>query len=143
MKQFLIGVFSLLILTGVAQAEIPRPSEVADCANPEGYEYVCYDEDECLEYMKGYGGIVSNRFYMQKNKGWYPGVKVMTVPINLFNDAEGLYFIGKIAAELVGGKIYMKMWLNICDLEFNVVHEAYTEGFKGQKPRRSKVWQTK
>ncbi len=141
MKQFLIGVFSLLILTGVAHAEIPRPSDIADCAQPEAYEYVCYDEAECRKYMNGYGAVAANRIYAQKHKGWYPGVKVHTVHINLYNEVEGLYLVGLIEAESRDGKVYLKMWLIICDLEYNVTHEAYTEGFKGTgKVRRSKVW---
>lgn len=151
MKRFFMILVSLLILGGaggVANAQldldnVPRSSDVADCSQPEGYEYVCYNEAECMKHMKGFGGVVANRFFMQKNKGWYPGITVQVLHINLYNEPEGQYLVGLIKAEIRNAKLYMKMWLNICDLEYNVLHEAYTEGFRGERPKGVKVWNKK
>lgn len=130
----------LLILASCATIQAQRPSDVVSCAEPEGYEYVCRSDSECMDYMKGYGGVVRNRFRAQEHSGWYPDVTVHVVPIHLFVDHRSIYFIGRIEAEKIDGKIYQKVWMMLCDLEENVLEESYTEGFQGEDLKSVTVW---
>lgn len=139
MKRLLITVVSLFTFVGCAHAEYKRPSSFLSCTQPEGYEYVCYNEKQCLDYLKAYGGMVRYKFEEQKN-GWWKDYKVMKVYINLFLDHINTYMIGLIEGEKRDGKIWQKMWLMTCDLEYNIMQESYSEGWLGYQPKEVQKW---
>jgi len=92
-------------------------------------EYVCYSDEECGKYFRGFGAVVVERIHMQRYHGWYPGVKTHIVNINVFQDHTGWYFLGRIEAERAGDeKIQMKMLLNIYDMDCNLLHEGSRQG---------------
>lgn len=105
-----------------------------DCESPDGMEYVCYSDEECDNYFRGYGAVVVERIYMQRYHGWYPGIDTHVVNINVFSDHNSWTCVGKIEAKPVGeNEIYMEMWLNTYDMDCNLLHKGYRAGQLTQK----------
>ena len=110
-----------------------------NCKEPSGREYVCYSDEECGKYFRGFGAVVVERIHMQRYHGWYPNVKTHIVDINVFQDHTGWYFLGRIEAERAGDeKIQMKMLLNIYDMDCNLLHEGSRQGQLTQKKEYKK-----
>lgn len=143
----------LSLTVGCATAVVaPAPGiEVAsqdnqqfDCKQPKGTEYVCYSEEECNEYFRGYGSVIVERIYTQRYHDWYPESPVHIVHINVFDDSSNMYYIGMIWAKRAGDeKIHMKMWLNIYDMDCNLLHKGFREGQLTQKkpPKKEKKYE--
>ncbi len=122
-KTFLLGI---LLVTVLSCATIQF-----NCKVPEGIEYTCYSDEECSEYIKGYSSIVTQRFHMQDQHGWYPEEKVQTVYINLWADHLNMQLLGKIEAERREDKrIYVRVWTESYDIECNLLDKGYDEGYR-------------
>lgn len=129
-----IGALSLLgivyLLSGCASlATRPEPHEILSCSTPEGYEYYCYNDAQCREYLKGYAAVVRERFYAQKH-GFFvqDNDPVQVVHINLFFNHLSFSVVGRIEAELNPNQtVHIKVWTIACDLEQNIVEEGYDE----------------
>lgn len=117
-----------LFLFGCATLSQP-PKTQFDCNFPEGREYTCYTDKECSEYFSGYNAVVLNRFDSQKY-GWWKDVDVHVVYINLWADHKDFLFLGRLEAERVtDGRIWMRMWLEVYNLECELLHQSYREDF--------------
>jgi hypothetical protein len=117
---------------------------ISNCKEPLGTEYVCYSEEECNEYFRGYGAVVVERIHMQRYHGWYPDVDTHIVRINVFSEDTGWYWIGKIEARRAGDeKIHMKMWLDTYDMDCNLLHSGFREGQLTQRkpPEKEKSYE--
>ncbi len=105
-----------------------------DCEFPEGRDYECYNEEECEEYMRGYGAVMLHRFIMKKKRGWYKNVDVQVMPIHLWMDHNSALLLGKIEGEVhPNGKLFMKIWTETYDLECKLLDSGYAEGYAGEK----------
>lgn len=121
----LIWVLFAMLATSYA-AEL-KPSEILDCKHPQGYEYICYSDDECKEYLSGYSGVLSEKIYTEKDP--HP-----IVWMNLYYEHTGLLLLGKIEGEIRNGKWYLKMWQAIYnDQTCTLIHEQYHEGYREKK----------
>ncbi len=124
MKQIILF-FLVLLLSSC----IPKPTQQQqfNCENPEGIEYICYSDKECLEYFRGYSAVVEHRFHIPQ---WYPE-KTQTVHINIFVDHLSVYLIGKITATRQSdNRIYQVVQTETYDLECNLLEEGYKEGYR-------------
>ena len=120
----LSGLFVMYFAFTAAAA--PRASEIVDCNNPQGYEYICYNDAECSEYLSGYSAVFTMKVEQHHEK--HP-----VIWMNLYYDHKDLYLYGKIEGELRNGKWFMKMWTAIYDSECNLLKEDYNEGFRKKK----------
>jgi hypothetical protein len=109
----------------------PQTSETPSnelCENPAGYEYTCYNFDECKQYLNGYAAVVKERFVAQKD-GWFiEDGDTQRVDINLYYEFEGIYMIGYIEATRHGKRVWMDVSTWVCDLELNLVEPPGTLG---------------
>jgi len=122
---------ALLLACASTQVQVETVSvkPKIDCNQPLGREYVCYSEEECGKYFRGYGAVAAHRIHMQKYHDWYKGVVVHVIHINVFDDKNSWYWLGRIEAVPYGeDKIYMKMWLDTYDIDCNKLHGGYKEG---------------
>lgn len=103
-----------------------------DFVDPEGREYYCYSDDECMKYMKGYASVLKHRIYMQENHDWYSGVKTHSVPINLWMDYTSSLFLGKLEITKTSKGLFVEMWSEVYDLNGKLIHTAYKGGY-GEK----------
>ena len=100
-----------------------------DCINPEGRSYDCYTDEECREYWSGYNAVIQHRFDMLKKHGWYDTPQQI-VYINLWADHKELLFLGKIVAQKrMDGRIWMQMWLEVYNLQCELLDKSYKEGY--------------
>jgi len=144
MRKFLIGCAMFLIWlyavsTVPAWGAPPRPAAILNCLAPEGTEYVCYSDEECIEYLKGYSAVFSMKVAKPGDcYGLGQGETHPVVHMNLYYDHKGLTLIGRIEGEKrehpKGGKRwYMQMWTIVCDDNGNILNEEYSEGFRKVK----------
>ena len=131
MKRFLVGISALLLLGCASLPNLntrPEAHNLLSCEHPEGYEYVCYNEAECQNYMEGYWGVVYERFNAQKNGFFLDQGPVQTVYINLFIDYHSYTMLGRIDAEMNEDRtVHAKLWTMACDMENNIIGEWYDE----------------
>jgi hypothetical protein len=100
---------------------------------PEGRSYECYSDKECSGYLNGYPKVLLERFSDRDKWGWYPE-SVQTIHYNLWADHKDLLLLGKIEAERQeDGKVYMKVWTEVYDLECNLLNQGYDEGYRKEK----------
>lgn len=138
LKRILILLSTLMLMGCAAAVNAPKEAFIPqvnpdkpeiNCEQPQGREYVCYSEAECGEYFKSYGSMVAHRIHMQKEHGWYDGVETHIVHINVFDDKNRWYWIGRIEAKQHGeDRIYMKFWLNTYDEDCVMLHSGYRDG---------------
>lgn len=125
---------AIVVPTGETTQSTQVISLAVDCKNPPGQEYICYNEENCDDYFRGYGAVIVERIFMQRYHGWYPGIKTHVIPINVFADHSNTYYLGKFEVTQAGeNKIHMKMWLNIYDMDCSLLHEGFREGQLTQK----------
>lgn len=104
-----------------------------DCKQPEGREYICYDDAECIEYVKGYAGVLKHRVFMQKKYEWYKGVKTHTTHINLWMDHANMLMVGFLSLTPVGKEKTIEMSTEIYDLDCNLIHKGHKKETSGEK----------
>ena len=120
-------IWVLFVLIHTSHAAEPKPSEILNCNDRQGYEYVCYSPDECKEYLGGYSAVLSEKIYTEKDP--HP-----IVWMNLYYEHTGLLLLGKIEGEIRNGKWYLKMWQAIYnDQTCTLIHEQYHEGYREKK----------
>jgi hypothetical protein len=120
-------IFLLLILT----ACVARPQ--FNCEIPEGRSYDCYSDEQCKEFMSGYSCMISHRYEMQDKYGWFPGSH-QEIYVNLWCDHKDMLILGKIETDRKeDGRIYMKMWTEVYDLNCNLLDSGYKEGYRIKK----------
>lgn len=129
MQRLTIGLVALLcVFVGTAFGQEKDPAKVLRCDRPEAYEKVCYNDAECIDYLRGYSAVITMKMY--NYKGWYPDV-VYTFNLNLFEEHRGLYLIVRTDAERQQEEMhYLKQWTIICDLEGNIIHKQFNEGYR-------------
>lgn len=133
MKRLLTVVISALILFGssIVLAEQSKTFDdgvTLSCTDTNVYEYVCYSDKECKEYMTGYAAILKQRYVAQES-GWFiKEGKNQLIHVNLFAEHTGLYLIGRMEAERRDNRIFLKYWGIVCDIELNIGHSFYKEG---------------
>jgi len=132
MKKWLVVVAFLLTSCMSYQAPVvpeivpDRPSKV--CENPIGWEYVCYNTDECRQYLSGYAAIMKERFIAQED-GWFIiDGDTQRVDINLFYDHEGIYIIGYMIGKRVGDRVWIDVTTWACDVELKLIEKPATLG---------------
>lgn len=114
----------------------PRPAAILSCEKPEGEEYVCYSNEECLEYMKGYSAVFQMRTAEPgKFYGLGQNESNPVIHINLFYDHRQWTLIGRIEGEKIehptgGMRWYQKVWTIMCNEEGKIIEEGYSEGFR-------------
>ncbi len=129
----------------VQEAEIepiPRPARILSCENPLAEKkYVCFSDEECLEYWKGYSAVFMMRT-AKKGNGFLGLGQAETNPVihmHLYYAHNKMTMIGRIEGELRehpegGERWYQKMWTIVCGDEGGpVLNETYTEGFRTSK----------
>ena len=129
----------------VQEAEIepiPRPSKILSCDNPQAEKkYVCFSDEDCLEYWKGYSAVFQMRT-AKPGDGFLGLGQAETNPvihIHLYAAHKKMTTIGRIEGELrehpTGGeRWYQKMWTIVCGDEGGpVLSEVYSEGFRKWK----------
>jgi hypothetical protein len=138
MKRLLISVVSAIVLLG-STAVLADTSKTFDdgvtltCKDTNAYEYVCYSDAECQEFLSGYAAVVKERFMAQRH-GWFKQESpIQVIHVNLFAEHTGLYLIGRMEAENKEGKVFLKYWGIVCDIELNVGTSFYKEGFSNAK----------
>jgi hypothetical protein len=104
-----------------------------DCKDPDGREYWCYDDDECLEYMKGYAVILRHRIFMQKNYEWYKGVKTHTTHINLWRDHKSMLLLGTLSITPVGNERTVEIYMEMYDIDCNLILKDHKRETSGEK----------
>lgn len=128
MKRWLIIAISALSI-GCASVQAQPTKVEVPCDSTEGYEYYCYSNGECQEFLLGYAAIVKKRFVDQQF-GWFlKNGPVQIIHVNLFMDHISTKLVGRMEAELVDNRIYLKYWGTFCDVELNVINSFYKEGF--------------
>ena len=116
----------LLFLVGCTA----QPIQQFNCEVPDGRSYECYDDKECSAFLDGYPRILIERFKDRDRWGWYPE-EVQTVYYNLWADHKNLQLLGKIEAERKeDGRIYMRVWTEVYDVECNLLDKGYKEGYR-------------
>lgn len=129
MKRLVVLISALLFIGCSTTQVIPEETGVSDaCMNPEGYEYICYNDKECNQYVKGYAGIL----YERLRSGMYDkedGKQKTTVPINLFYDHLGMSMIGTLSAEIKDKGVWLVMDAVMYDIECNVLYDAKRESY--------------
>jgi len=135
MKRLLILVISAIIV-GCGSCEVKKDQKITEpirepltCDSNEGYEYYCYSDAECMEYVRGYSAIVKQRFIAQQD-GWFiESGPVQVIHVNLFFDHLSMKLIGRMEAEEKNGRVFLKYWGIICDIELNELTSFYKEGY--------------
>jgi hypothetical protein len=123
MKKMLVVVVFLMVSCLGYEA----PAAEITCDNPVGYEYICYNSAECLDYLAGYGGVLRERFLSQKD-GWFTkGNKdVQTVHINLFFDHQGFSVIGKTVGTRHNNRVWIVTTTMVCDIMGEILEPLAT-----------------
>ncbi len=104
-----------------------------DCKQPEGREYICYSDEECIEYVKGYVGVLKHRIFMQKKYEWYKGVKTHTTHINLWMDHKNTLMVGIMSLTPVGKEKTFEISTEMYDMDCNLIHKAHKKETSGAK----------
>ena len=134
-----VGLVLLLAILGCATVSSPGPQGTDasktefDCQDPKGREYYCYNDDECVEYMKGYAQLLNHRIFMQKKHGWYKGVKTHTTYINLWMDHLSMLMIGTLSITPNGKGRTIEMSTEIYDLDCNFTFKDHKKETAGEK----------
>jgi hypothetical protein len=93
------------------------------CDSPEGYERICYNEEDCLEWFGAYGATLKERFNAQKQGFFILGgdPDVQTVHINVFDEPNGIYVIGRHTGTRVGNRVWIKTETIACDINLKQI----------------------
>lgn len=119
----LVTLISALLIIGCSATQVKPTATVSmDCMHPAGYEYICYDNDECNDYIRGYAGIIYERF-RSKMYDKEDGKEKTTVAINLFYDHLGMSMIGTLSGEIQGNRILLTLDVVMYDIECKVLHK--------------------
>lgn len=115
------------VLSGCATTRSIMPTTT--CEQPEGYEYICYSNEECTQYIKGYTGVLLERLI----SGMYDeedGKQKTTVYINLFYDHLNVYLIGTLSAEVIEYKgIYLILDAGMYDMDCKLLKKVEQRGY--------------
>ena len=133
MKRLVVLISALLVI-GCSATQV-RSEPADECMNAKGWEYVCYNDEECNQYVRGYSGILYERFA----SGMYDkedGKDKTTVHINLFYDHLGMSMIGTLSAERRDNKVWLVLDAVMYDIMCNVLHENKKESYVRWKFRR-------
>jgi hypothetical protein len=142
MKKLMMVLMAIIMLGCTALATSgpadtpPRPSEILDCENPEGREYVCYSDNGCIDYLKGYSALLTMK-YSEPHEfhGLGEAQERPVVHINLYWDHKRLLMLGRWEAEKrehpSGDKAwYVQSWIAIYEDDCSLNHEEYSEGYR-------------
>ena len=127
----------ITLLLGCASTQVQVVTTSAetefDCKDPTGREYYCYSDEECIEYVKGYAGVLKHRIFMQKKYEWYKGVKTHTTHINLWMDHKNMLMLGTLSLTPVGKEKTFEMSTEMYDMDCNLIHKAHKKETSGEK----------
>jgi len=134
----LVTLWSVYVLSACAVSTVvtaktgpPKASEILSCESPEGYEYICYSDEECAEYFAAYSAVITERYEGQKHGFYTDTGDYQVVHMNLFVDHKSYSIIGRFECQKQkDGRIYVKVWTIICDIEQNLINEGYSEGYR-------------
>lgn len=127
----------MLVLTGCASTQVQVVTTSVetefDCKDPDGREYYCYSNEECLEYMKGYAVILKHRIFMQEKYEWYKGVKTHTTHINLWLDHESWLMLGTLSITPEGKESTVEISTEMYDMDCNLIFKEHKKETSGEK----------